>query len=145
MPSQQPTVTGLHSDSRGCISQRDLVRLRLQRLGVRNNPFYRIVAADSRSPRDGKHLELLGAQQSWVFEEIVCVPLSACATARVWCNVVPEYQPRTRTHVAGTYNPRPNNFNEKVITLNFDRIKHWLVVGAQPSVYPYVECGLSGR
>ena len=43
-----------------CVLQRDLVRLRLQRFGVRNNPFYRIVAADSRWPRDGKHLELLG-------------------------------------------------------------------------------------
>ncbi len=41
--------------------QRDMVRLRLQRMGVRNNPFYRIVAADARSPRDGKHLELLGS------------------------------------------------------------------------------------
>ena len=95
MPSQQRPVTGLHSDSRGRTSQRDLVRLRLQRLGVRNNPFYRIVAADSRSPRDGKHLELLGAHLSWVFEEILCVLLSARATVRVWCNVVPEYQPRT--------------------------------------------------
>jgi hypothetical protein len=38
-----------------------MVRLRLQRMGVRNNPFYRIVAADARSPRDGKHLELLGS------------------------------------------------------------------------------------
>ena len=40
--------------------QRDMVRLRLQRFGVRNNPFYRIVAADSRWPRDGKALEYLG-------------------------------------------------------------------------------------
>jgi ribosomal protein S16 len=39
------------------------VRLRLQRFGVRNNPFYRIVAADSRWPRDGKHLELLGEHE----------------------------------------------------------------------------------
>ena len=37
-----------------------MVRLRLQRFGVRNNPFYRIVAAHSKAPRDGKHLELLG-------------------------------------------------------------------------------------
>ena len=42
-------------------AQRDMVRLRLQRFGVRNNPFYRIVAADARWPRDGKHLELLGS------------------------------------------------------------------------------------
>ena len=36
------------------------MRLRLQRFGLRNNPFYRIVAADSRWPRDGKHIEMLG-------------------------------------------------------------------------------------
>lgn len=28
--------------------------------GVQNLPFYRIFAADSRSPRDGKHIEILG-------------------------------------------------------------------------------------
>eukprot|EP00946_MAST-07B_sp_MAST-7B-sp1_P001585 g1585.t1 len=37
-----------------------VVRLRLQRLGRRHLPFYRIVAADSRSKRDGKHIEILG-------------------------------------------------------------------------------------
>lgn len=34
-----------------------VVRIRLQRMGVRNTPFYRIVAADARAPRDGKFLE----------------------------------------------------------------------------------------
>ncbi|WVZ65442.1 hypothetical protein U9M48_014803 [Paspalum notatum var. saurae] len=37
-----------------------VVRLRLARFGCRNRPFYRVMAADSRSPRDGKHLEVLG-------------------------------------------------------------------------------------
>jgi len=37
-----------------------VVRLRLQRFGQRNCPFYRMVAANSRSPRDGKHLEIVG-------------------------------------------------------------------------------------
>lgn len=32
----------------------------MQRLGVRNNPHYRIVAKDPRTPRDGKYHELLG-------------------------------------------------------------------------------------
>ena len=36
------------------------VRLRLQRHGRRKRPFYHIVAADSRSPRDGKFIEKLG-------------------------------------------------------------------------------------
>lgn len=34
-----------------------VVRLRLQRFGMRNHPFYRIVAADSRFPRDGRFIE----------------------------------------------------------------------------------------
>ncbi|PNX96052.1 30S ribosomal protein s16 [Trifolium pratense] len=37
-----------------------VVRIRLSRLGCKNKPFYRVMAADSRSPRDGKHLEVLG-------------------------------------------------------------------------------------
>ena len=36
------------------------VRIRLTRLGKNKKPVYRIVAADSRSPRDGKILENLG-------------------------------------------------------------------------------------
>lgn len=36
------------------------VRLRLKRMGAKKRPFYRIVAADSRSPRDGKFIEILG-------------------------------------------------------------------------------------
>ena len=37
-----------------------MVRLRLQRVGRRNRPSYRIVAADSRAPRDGAFLEIVG-------------------------------------------------------------------------------------
>lgn len=37
-----------------------VVRIRLSRFGCKNKPFYRVMAADSRSPRDGKHLEVLG-------------------------------------------------------------------------------------
>jgi small subunit ribosomal protein S16 len=36
------------------------VKLRLTRVGSKKNPVYRIVAADSRSPRDGKFLEIVG-------------------------------------------------------------------------------------
>jgi small subunit ribosomal protein S16 len=36
------------------------VKLRLTRVGSKKNPIYRIVAADSRSPRDGKFLEIVG-------------------------------------------------------------------------------------
>jgi small subunit ribosomal protein S16 len=36
------------------------VKLRLARVGSKKNPIYRIVAADDRSPRDGKFLEIVG-------------------------------------------------------------------------------------
>jgi len=36
------------------------VRIRLARRGARKKPFYRIVAADSEAPRDGRFLEILG-------------------------------------------------------------------------------------
>jgi small subunit ribosomal protein S16 len=36
------------------------VRIRLKRVGAKNNPAFRIVVADSRSPRDGKCIEELG-------------------------------------------------------------------------------------
>lgn len=36
------------------------VKLRLKRMGAKKRPFYRIVAADSRSPRDGKFIEIVG-------------------------------------------------------------------------------------
>ena len=36
------------------------VKIRLRRMGSKKNPFYRIVVADSRSPRDGKFIEEIG-------------------------------------------------------------------------------------
>lgn len=36
------------------------VKIRLKRMGSKKNPFYRIVVADSRSPRDGRSIEQIG-------------------------------------------------------------------------------------
>ena len=36
------------------------VKLRLKRMGAKQKPFYRIVAADARSPRDGRFIETVG-------------------------------------------------------------------------------------
>ncbi len=36
------------------------VKLRLTRIGSKKNPIYRVVAADSRAPRDGRFLEIVG-------------------------------------------------------------------------------------
>ena len=37
-----------------------LVKVRLKRMGTKKRPFYRIVIADSRSPRDGRFIETVG-------------------------------------------------------------------------------------
>ncbi len=36
------------------------VKIRMRRMGSNNNPFFRIVATDSRSPQSGRYLETLG-------------------------------------------------------------------------------------
>lgn len=36
------------------------VKIRLKRMGSKKNPFYRVVVADGRSPRDGRFIEQLG-------------------------------------------------------------------------------------
>jgi len=36
------------------------VKIRMKRMGSKRNPFYRIVVADSRSPRDGRQIEQIG-------------------------------------------------------------------------------------
>lgn len=37
-----------------------MVRIRLMRMGAKKKPYYRVVVADSRSPRDGRFIEILG-------------------------------------------------------------------------------------
>ena len=36
------------------------VKIRLKRIGAKKSPFYRIIVADSRSPRDGRFIEEIG-------------------------------------------------------------------------------------
>lgn len=65
------------------------VKIRLRRMGAKKAPFYRVVVADSRYPRDGRFIEEIGY-----------------------------------------YNP----VSEPVqLTIDADRAKHWLSVGAQPT------------
>ena len=68
------------------------LRIRLTRGGAKKRPYYRIVVADSRSPRDGRFIEKIG-----------------------------------------TYNPMLQKDDPARITLDSDRAKHWLGVGALPS------------
>ncbi|XP_035695923.1 probable 28S ribosomal protein S16, mitochondrial [Branchiostoma floridae] len=44
----------------------------------------------------------------------------------------------------GTYDPMPNDFNEKLVSFNYERLKHWLVVGATPTKSVAQLLGLSG-
>ena len=49
------------------------VKLRLMRVGKKKQPTYRIVAADSRSPRDGRFIEVVGTYQPRADPSIVTV------------------------------------------------------------------------
>lgn len=68
------------------------LRIRLARAGAKKRPFYRIVVADGRSPRDGRFIEKLG-----------------------------------------TYNPLLKRDDPDRVTLNEERIRHWLGHGARPT------------
>ena len=39
------------------------VKIRMKRVGAKNSPYFRIVVADSRSPRDGRFIEEIGSYQ----------------------------------------------------------------------------------
>lgn len=55
-----------------------VVRIRLARFGRKNLPFYRLFVADSRAPRDGKHLEVVGHYDPLPGEE-ACIFLFSSA------------------------------------------------------------------
>ena len=67
------------------------LKIRLARAGSKKRPYYHIVIADVRSPRDGRFIEQVGS----------------------WNPILPKDADR--------------------VTLNEDRIKHWLGMGAQPT------------
>lgn len=49
------------------------VKIRLKRMGSKRNPFYRMVVADSRSPRDGRYIEVVGTYNPLVNPALVTV------------------------------------------------------------------------
>ena len=79
------------------------VKIRLARGGAKKRPYYRIVATDSRKPRDGRFLEKLG-----------------------------------------TYHPLLSSDDPKRVTLNEDRVKHWLDHGAKPTERVAIFLGQAG-
>ncbi len=86
-----------------------VVRIRFTRLGRKGRPFYRIVAADSRSPRDGKFIEI-----------VRLFPSRAAMLTR--------FAPQL-----GTYDPIASPDGVKEVRLKADRVRYWMGVGAQPS------------
>lgn len=68
------------------------MKIRLARGGSKKRPIYKIVAADSRMPRDGRFIEKLGV-----------------------------------------YQPMLPKDSEKRVTINLERVNHWLGKGAQPT------------
>jgi small subunit ribosomal protein S16 len=51
------------------------VKIRLKRIGAKNNPNYRIVVADARSPRDGRFIEEIGSYHPLQKDEKVVLKL----------------------------------------------------------------------
>ena len=50
-----------------------MVKIRLRRVGTRNRPSYRLVVADSRSPRDGAFIDILGHYNTLTDPETIVV------------------------------------------------------------------------
>jgi len=49
------------------------VKIRLRRLGTKNKPFYRIVVADARFPRDGRFIEEIGTYDPMQSPSVVSI------------------------------------------------------------------------
>ena len=50
-----------------------MVKIRLRRMGAKKAPFYRIVVADSKSPRDGKSIEEIGTYDPLASPSVITV------------------------------------------------------------------------
>ena len=59
------------------------VKIRLRRMGQKKAPFYRIIVADSRSPRDGKFIEEIGYYDPTQEPSVIKVDEAA---AKKWLN-----------------------------------------------------------
>lgn len=83
-----------------------MVKLRLRRMGAKKRPSYRIVAADSRSPRDGAFIEVVGFYDPITDPATINVNLDR---ARHWLSVgaQPTETVRSLLKKAGVYNTEP--------------------------------------
>lgn len=58
-----------------------MVKIRLRRMGAKKNPYYRVVVADSRSPRDGRFIEEIGTYDPSLASDALKVDLER---AKYW-------------------------------------------------------------
>ncbi len=79
-----------------------MVRIRLWRMGAKKRPFYRVVVADSRSPRGGRIIESLGTYDPGTDPVSVSIDPER---ARYWlsCGARPSDTVRTLFKKAGVY------------------------------------------
>lgn len=56
------------------------VKIRLKRIGAKKNPYYRVVVADSRSPRDGKFIEEIGTYDPMAEPAVVKIDADKAST-----------------------------------------------------------------
>ena len=57
-----------------------MVKIRLRRMGAKKSPYYRIVVADSRSPRDGRCIEEIGTYNPLTEPAVVTVDAEKAQT-----------------------------------------------------------------
>ena len=57
-----------------------MVKIRLRRMGAKKNPYYRIVVAESRSPRDGRCIEEIGTYNPLVNPAVITVDAEKAQT-----------------------------------------------------------------
>ena len=94
------------------------VKIRLKRVGARNRPVYRVVAADSRSPRDGRFIEELGTYHPAKTSNKVAQDM-----ARSDCRLV---------FSVGKKEQKGKKARGWV-AMDMSRVEYWIGVGAQPS------------
>ena len=57
-----------------------MVKIRLRRMGAKKNPFYRIVVADARYPRDGRFIDEIGTYNPMAEPTVVTIDADKAAT-----------------------------------------------------------------
>lgn len=94
------------------------VKIRLKRVGARNRPVFRVVAADGRSPRDGRFIEELGTYHPAKTSNKVAQDMARADRRLVFSVGKTE---RKGKKIRGW------------VAMDMSRIEYWLGVGAQPS------------